>query len=237
MPVISFANTKGGAGKTTAVLLLATELARIGHRVSVLDADPQHWISRWAEMSGGLRNLQVISNVSQGSFETHLRENSDGTDYFIIDLPGSRTPLLSMALGVSDYVFIPVQGSAMDARGGAEVLEHIDFLSRRLHKSIAHSVVLTRVSPAINTRSLLLVKGLMAQRDVDVLNTPIAERSAFRELFDFGGTLEDLDAKKVSNLDKAKENAKAFARDVLQKLPPRMGHRPRHYPPTGRSAA
>ena len=52
MPVITFANTKGGAGKTTAVLLLATELARSGHRVTVLDADPQLWISRWHELSG-----------------------------------------------------------------------------------------------------------------------------------------------------------------------------------------
>lgn len=237
MPVISFANTKGGAGKTTAVLLLATELAGIGHRVTVLDGDPQHWISRWAEMTGPVRNMQVISEVTQSSIETHLRENSDTTDYFIIDLPGQRTPLLSLAIGVSDYVFIPVQGSAMDARGGAEVLEHIDILSRRLGKSIAHAVVLTRVSPMINTRSLLLVKGLMAQRDVDVLNTPIAERSAFRELFDFGGTLHALDDKKVSNLDKAKDNAKAFARDILMKLPSHGRFRPRHYPPNGRSAA
>jgi chromosome partitioning protein len=45
MPVITFANTKGGAGKTTAVLMLATELARKGYRVTILDADPQHWIS------------------------------------------------------------------------------------------------------------------------------------------------------------------------------------------------
>jgi chromosome partitioning protein len=237
MPVISFANTKGGAGKTTAALLLATELARSGHRVTILDADPQHWISRWSDMTGAVQNLQVISEVNQSSIETHLRENDATTDYFIIDLPGSRTPLLSLAIGISDYIFIPVQGSAMDARGGAEVLEHIEFLSQRLGKFIPHAVVLTRVSPMINTRSLLLVKGLMAKRDVDVLNTPIAERSAFRELFDFGGTLETLDPKKVSNLDKAKDNAKAFARDILAKVPPRASFRPRHYPTNGRSAA
>ena len=46
MPVLTFANTKGGAGKTTAVLLIATELARRGHRVTILDSDPQHWITK-----------------------------------------------------------------------------------------------------------------------------------------------------------------------------------------------
>ena len=34
MPVISFANAKGGAGKTTAALLLATEVAARGKRVA-----------------------------------------------------------------------------------------------------------------------------------------------------------------------------------------------------------
>lgn len=229
MPVVSFANTKGGAGKTTAVLLLATELARIGHRVTVLDADPQHWISRWAEMTGPVRYLEVISEVTQSSLETHLRENPQ-SDYFIIDLPGQRTPMLSRAIELSDYVFVPVQGSAMDARGGAEVLEHIALLQKQLGKALPHSVVLTRVSPMINTRSLLLVKGLMAQRDVDVLNVPIAERSAFRELFDFGGTLEMLDPKKVSNLDKARDNARALAFEVISKMPAALRCRAGRYP-------
>lgn len=237
MPVITFANTKGGVGKTTAVLLLASELARQGHRVTVLDADPQHWISRWHEMGGTIPNLEVISQVSHSSLETHLRENQQDTDYFIIDLPGNRTPLLSLAIGASDHIFIPVQGSAMDARGGAEVLEHIEFLSMRLCKHFPHSVVLTRVSPMINTRSLLLVKGVLALRDVDVLNTPIVERAAFRELFDFGGTLDMLDAHKTSNLDKAKENARLFARDVIAKIPHRSRHRPLPYPSNRRNAA
>jgi len=57
MSVITFANTKGGAGKTTAVLLLATELARSGHRVTVLDADPQLWISRWYELPAQKRRF------------------------------------------------------------------------------------------------------------------------------------------------------------------------------------
>ena len=41
MPVITFANTKGGAGKTTLAVIVANELARLGHRVTLLDADPQ----------------------------------------------------------------------------------------------------------------------------------------------------------------------------------------------------
>lgn len=126
-----------------------------------------------------------------------------------------------MALGISDHVLIPVQGSAMDARGAAEVLDHIEFLNRKMGKAIAHSIVLTRVNAMVATRSLLLVKMLLAEKNVSVLNTPIVERAAYRDIFDYGGTLLCLDKDKVSNIDKAVENAKAFAGEVLGLLPKR----------------
>ena len=50
MPVIAFANPKGGAGKTTSALLLATELANKGAAVTVIDADPERWISQWGKL-------------------------------------------------------------------------------------------------------------------------------------------------------------------------------------------
>src|SRR5262245_8821747 len=123
MAVITFANTKGGAGKTTAVLLLATELARKGYRVTILDADPQNWVTRWYEISGDVPNISVINFVTAASLPLHISENKENTDYFIVDLPGARTPLLATAIGLSNHVLIPIQGCAMDARGGAQVLE------------------------------------------------------------------------------------------------------------------
>lgn len=219
MPVISFANAKGGAGKTTAALLLATELAHQGHRVTLIDADPQRWISQWHDMSGDVRNITIITEVSVASLQCHIREMSRQTDYFIIDLAGARDALVMTALGLSDHVFIPVQGSAMDAKGAAQILDILALMKEKAGHTVAHSVVLTRVTPMVTTRSLLAIKGLLAQRGVNVLNTPIGERTAFRELFEAGGTLYTLDAAKVSNLDKARENSRALAEEVRRLMP------------------
>ena len=40
MPTIVFASPKGGVGKSTAAVLLATELASPGGSVTMIDADP-----------------------------------------------------------------------------------------------------------------------------------------------------------------------------------------------------
>jgi chromosome partitioning protein len=237
MPVITFANTKGGAGKTTAVLLLATELARKGYRITILDADPQHWISRWHEISGHVANIQVIDFVTSASLPQHISENKHSTDYFIIDLPGARNPLLATAIGLSDHVLIPIQGCAMDARGGAQVLELLQYLDDKAGIKIGHSVVLTRVNSMVTTRALQLVKALLNERNVPVLDTAIIERAAFRDIFDCGGTLHDMDPMRVSNLEKACENALCFAEEIIRKVPVKLAACARTTGPLIRSAA
>ncbi|QRM56737.1 ParA family protein [Sinorhizobium sp. BG8] len=220
MPVITFANTKGGAGKTTAVLLVATELARMGYRVSVLDADPQQWITRWFEAATAesRKNLSVVTYVTMGTIDGHVAEERGRSDYVLIDLPGSRNSLLAKAVGYSDHVLIPVQGSAMDAQGGANVIELLQYLEDKADIRIAHSVVLTRVNSMVTTRALIAVKDLLAKRRVDVLDTPIIERSAYRDIFGCGETLYTMDARKVSNLEKAQENARALGREIVQRV-------------------
>ncbi|OLP61269.1 chromosome partitioning protein ParA [Xaviernesmea oryzae] len=219
MPVITFANTKGGAGKTTAALLLATELARGGAHVTVLDADPQAWISSWAQTGSAPRNIDVISAVTAASIQGHLTAARRTSDYIIIDLPGARDTLLANALGCSDQVIIPIQGCAMDAKGGAQVLELLSRLEKSAGIRIPHAVLLTRVNSLVTTRALQMVKALLAERQVRVMDTPIIERAAFRDIFDCGGALTDMDALRVSNLDKALENARAFADEVRALLP------------------
>lgn len=219
MPVITFANTKGGAGKTTAVLLLSTELARLGYRVTVLDSDPQRWITRWSETSEAPANLRVVPYITASNIQARLNEHKADTDYFIIDLPGSSSPLMAVAIGLSDHIMVPIQGCAMDAKGGAQVLELLRYLEQKGGIRIDHSVVLSRVNSMVTTRALAAVKSLLAERRVRVLDTPIIERSAYRDIFDYGGSLYGMDPERVSNLDRAKENAAMFAQEVLRLVP------------------
>ncbi len=214
MPIITFANTKGGAGKTTAVLLLATELVRRGHRITIVDTDPQRWISRWFEGADPVSNLTVATYVSLAALPRTVAEYKPKSDYIIVDLPGAQSPLLATALGLSDFVIIPIQGSSMDAQGGAQVIELLAYLDQKARIRIPHAVLLSRVNSMVTTRALQAVKQLLTARDVRMLDTPIVERAAFRDMFEYKTFLHRLDPARVSNLDKAVLNAERYADEV-----------------------
>ncbi|MBO0345358.1 ParA family protein [Roseibium limicola] len=217
MPVISFANAKGGAGKTTAALLLATEVAERGKSVTIFDADPQKWISTWADLPGRPGNIQVISQIIPASITEQIMDAAAQTDYVIIDLEGTENLIVANALSVSDLVVIPIQGSSMDARGGAKILTLIKKLEKIVRHDIKHCVVLTRTNAAVTTRALKAVQEFLAVNGIDVLLTPIVERAAYRDLFEFGGGLRAQNPKTVTNLGKAKENAVMFSAEVLER--------------------
>ena len=66
MPVISFVSSKGGVGKSTAVLVLAAEFARAGaSRVTIIDADPNEPIGAWAKLPNKPEAVSVIAGVTE----------------------------------------------------------------------------------------------------------------------------------------------------------------------------
>lgn len=218
MAVISFANPKGGAGKTTSTLLLATELAARKAKVVIIDADPEKWISQWAALPGKPGNIDIIREVTEDSIVEQIDAAAQQAQFVLVDLEGTASLMVANAIGMSDLVLIPIQGSSMDARGGAKTIRLIRNQERMARRQIAHSVILTRTSAAITSRALRNVQDQLLTGGIDVFQTTIVERAAFRDMFDYGGGLADLDPNAVSNLNKAQDNARAFAGEVIAKL-------------------
>lgn len=218
MPVIVLANPKGGAGKTTSALLLATELSQKGLTVTIVDADPERWISQWATLPQKPETIEVIGNVSEDTIIDVIDEASSTSQFVIVDLEGTASLMVANAIGLADVVLIPTQGSSMDARGAAKTIRLIKNQERMSRREINHAVLLTRTSAAVTSRSLKNIKSQLTDAGIRVLNSAIVERAAFRDLFDYGGTLQMLDPNKVSNTEKAIVNAREFVGEVLYML-------------------
>ena len=176
-------------------------------------------MSRWRDLSGESVTFDVVSDVSEATIERQIKSLRKSDGYTIIDLPGGLHPVLAKAIGLSDHVMVPVQGCAMDAVGGAQVLEILKELASQYDIRIPHSIVLTRVSSIITTRALHAVKALLAREQVHFVEAPLIERAAYRDMFNSGGTLSSMDPLRVSNLEKARDNARLFAEEIMRLVP------------------
>ena len=218
LPIISFANPKGGAGKTTTALILAIELSENGATVTIIDADPERWISQWADLPGKPNNIRIINDVAEDAIVDQIEKASGQTQFVIVDLEGTASLMVANAIGMSDLVLVPVQGSSMDARGGAKTIRLINNQEKMARRTIPHSVIFTRTSAAFHSRALKNVQEQLSNGGIEVFETSIVERAAYRDLFDYGGTLSNLNHKLVSNVDKALDNARQFAGEVIERL-------------------
>jgi chromosome partitioning protein len=218
MPVIAFANPKGGAGKTTSALLLASELAGRGASIAIIDADPEKWISQWGALPGRPMNVSIVTDVTEDSIVDQIEAAAAEAQFVVIDLEGTASLMVANAIGMSDLVIIPTQGSSMDAKGAAKTIRLIRNQARMARRDIPHAVLLTRTSAAVASRAIRNVRDQLDQAGIPVFETSIVERAAFRDILDYGGLLADLDRTQVSNVDKAVENARAFAVEVVARL-------------------
>ena len=68
--IITVATMKGGSGKSTLASCLAVHWHMRGRPSTIIDADPQRWISRWHETGSALENINVVSYVTQATIQS-----------------------------------------------------------------------------------------------------------------------------------------------------------------------
>ncbi len=229
MPTIVFASSKGGAGKTTAAVVLASELARQGKveniGVSLIDADPNQHSAKWALKGGCPDNINLIQGVDEESILDDIEIAEQQTDFVLVDLEGTASMAVASAISRADLVITLCQGSQDDADEAVKTINLIKRSGRVANREIPFSVLFTRTNPAITPRGLRYIIGEFEGAGVDIFECSLIDREAFRAIRSFGGIVNDLDPKEVSGIDKASKNAEAFAVEVMQKLKQQQGKR------------
>lgn len=217
MPVISFISPKGGVGKTTAATLMATQLARKA-RVIVIDADPNRPILAWSQLADCPANITIVSDANQENILDKIEEAAAEAPFVVVDCEGTASLTVAYAIGASDLVVVPTQGSQLDAKQAAKALSLIKNTERQSRRPIPHAVLLTRTNPVIKPRTLSAIHEQLHSHGIKLFNTQLNEREAFKAMFSFGGTLETLDTKQVANIDKAVANARDFVAEAIELL-------------------
>lgn len=218
MPVISFANPKGGTGKSTSALLLALELSRRGAKTALIDCDPNQVTAGWADAYNGKPPFTAIPNPGEEHIVDTLDDVAALYPFVVVDLEGTASLMMSRAMSRSDLTIIPMQASPVDAKQAARAVQLIRAEEKMLRRPIPMRILITRNNPAIKTRDEKAIVSQLSGADVPILPVPLHERAAFRAVFAYAKTLEELSAAESAGLPRARENAEGYANGVLQAL-------------------
>ena len=216
MPNIAFISPKGGAGKTTAALLLALGLAERGARVALIDSDPNKPLVHWASLPNRPQAVSVHPAPTVQDIRDAVREaKRRDPEWFIVDTEGSERGAMVFAALRFDLALTPVAGSQLDLREAIKAARMTEAFGKRAGSALAHRAFLTRVPPALRPRTLKAVVAELRAADVGLLPTGIVEKEAFRALFSIGGGFEALEGEGVYGVAAARQNTESFVLDIV----------------------
>lgn len=113
MKVIATSSLKGGAGKTTLTLHLATATEHAGIRTAVVDLDPQQAAAKWSD--GREATRPPVTSAMATRLPRVLSElERDGTALVFLDTAAHAEAILTPALDAADFVLIPCRPTAID---------------------------------------------------------------------------------------------------------------------------
>jgi chromosome partitioning protein len=214
--VIAFISPKGGAGKTTAALVLALGLAGRGWRVAMIDSDPNKPLVHWSSLPGRPERITVhpapaVQDIRDAERDARRFE----PDWIILDTEGSVRGAMAFTTLRPDLAITPLGGSQLDALEALKAAEMIHAFGQRGGSPLPHRCLLTRIPAAIKPRSIKAVVAQLREHQVELLPTALLEKEAFRALFAAGGDFVTLEASGVGGVAAARVNAEAYVGAVL----------------------
>jgi chromosome partitioning protein len=155
--IIVVGNEKGGAGKSTVSMHVATALARMGKNVAVLDLDlRQKTFARYVDnrhrflADAGLdlpsptyhdlppvdqEQLKPGENPYDHRLSKAIASVEPDNDFILIDCPGSHTRLSQVAHSLADTLITPLNDSFVDF----DLLAHVDNEGRKIQGPSVYS--------------------------------------------------------------------------------------------------
>lgn len=228
--VITFANEKGGVGKSTLAFHTAVALASRGQRVVAIDLDRrQKTLHRGLEYRQGtatslgvhlpMPRSAVLERTSAAQLWQEVLRLDAQADFVVIDAAGADSPIFRRAVALADTLVTPVNSSFLDL----ELLGRHNPVTQEIDQpgcfaSLVGELRVERAEAGFARSDWIVLKnrvrhaekrqGERVDEALDALSAKLdfrvghglSERVAFRELFQFG--LTHLDLKRLPGMAK-----------------------------------
>lgn len=192
MKKVALISQKGGSGKSTLSLHLATEASRKGKKVLVIDLDPQGNAVRWAGRRGDLP--PDVSAESPAALDDVLQDaEAEGYDLVVFDTAPNADRTALRAAKAADLIMIPCRPSQFDLEAIGATLDLCEVAKRP-------AIVVLNAAP-IRSRVVEEAREAIAERGATVCPVIIRDRVALRHCMPDGRVAAELDPESAASTE------------------------------------
>lgn len=208
--VIAVLNPKGGAGKSTIATNLARGLQLAGKRVIIADSDPQGTSRTWSSVPNEFEEMVPVIGVGNSTMEREIREVAGSFDFIVIDgaakLDSSQ---MVPAIKVADLIVIPIQPSAADIWGAADLVDIIKARKEAIGKPEARFIISRQI---IGSAIAGEIGEILDEQGIEVLSARTTQRVAYAEALALGGTVFEYSDRE----GKAREEMQSIITEIMR---------------------
>jgi len=205
--VLTLAQQKGGAGKTTLVAQLAVAFAAGGRSVALVDIDPQGSLTRWfnvREAAGKTKGI-TLTAVTGWRAQATVEKLKAANDLILVDSAPHAEIEAKIAVRVADLIIVPIQPSPLDLWATEPTLA----LARSEKRKAL--IVINRDQTRIKLSETLA--GHIADLGAEVAESTIGNRTAFA-----ASMMEGLGVVETAPRTKAALEILALADEITKRL-------------------
>jgi chromosome partitioning protein len=169
---VAIVSQKGGSGKTTLVLHLATCAAYSGTVACVIDTDPQATAAAWSDWRGADYQPEVMTSPPARLGKTIEKAYAGGTQLVFIDTPPHADAAAREAVKAADLVLIPTRLRAFDLHALEATAELVGYAGKP-------AFVLFNAVPARATTSVAHAAEVAEKLGLEVCPIRFGDRAAF----------------------------------------------------------
>ncbi len=179
MQVIAMLNQKGGTGKSTLAINLASALHHQGRRVVLVDADTGATVRDWAQSrpESGVDLPPVLAADRPEMLAASVK--AIAADIVIIDTPGNDKSISAKAIGIANIALIVIQPSAPDIWRASESVQQVN-AKRDLGGEIHAAFVVNRVV-GMAKLSKETLQGDWNEYGIPMLETSVSNSTQFAQ--------------------------------------------------------
>jgi chromosome partitioning protein len=181
--VISVLQEKGGAAKTTTLLIIATKMVMDGAKVAMIDTDQRENLTRFCKKEK--LDIDYVYVDDEDMIKPTIRAlKKKGYDAIFIDTEGYKSTLSGYVVANSNLIFIPTKADESNVICAARTYKTIQTVCDNFEKDIPSYVIMSDIDHDTNITKAM--RATIEEHNIPTLDVNVGHATGFKEMLTTG---------------------------------------------------